>query len=106
MEDDAEHVGNDLRIGYESLSSRFSDEDTQATSQSSKEAIVGTSLAPEKDQSKKHTDQATTMKNVFTTRPKPASSPDTSLFVVSEGNNSQRVTKKRTDPANRGIRKA
>ena len=49
MEDDVEHLGNDLGIGDESVSSKSSDEETQDTSQSSKEAGASTASTPEKD---------------------------------------------------------
>ena len=99
MEDDVEHLGNDLGIGDESVSSKSSDEETQDTSQSSKEAGASTASAPEKDRFKKHTYQTTTMQDYFTKRPKPASPPVTSLHVVNEEETSQRITKLWTDPA-------
>ena len=101
MEDDVKHLGNDLGIGDESVSSKSSDEETQDTSQSSKEAGASTASAPEKDRFKKHNYQleTTTMQDYFTKRPKPASPPVTSLHVVNEEETSQRITKLWTDPA-------
>ena len=65
MEFDVELLGNDLGIGDGSLWSSCSDEDTQETSQSSKEAEVCTSSAPGKNQFMKRTYHATTMQEFF-----------------------------------------
>ena len=74
MEDDVEHLGNDLGIGDGSLSSSYSEEQSDKQSKSSKEAEVCTSSASGKDRFKKRTYHATTMQDFFAKRPKPASS--------------------------------
>ena len=98
MEDDVEHLGNDLGIGDGSLSSSYSEEQSDKQSKSSKEAEVCTSSASGKDRFKKQTYHATTMQDFFAKRPKQAPSHLSSVIIANDEETSQKVTRQWTDP--------
>ena len=86
-----------LGIGYGSLSSSCSEEQSDEQSQSSKEAEVCTSSASGKDRFKKRTYHATTMQDFFAKRPKLASSHLPSVIIANDEETSQKVTRPWTD---------
>ena len=98
MKDDVEHLGNDLGIGDGSLSSSYSEEQSDKQSKSSKEAEVCTSSASGKDRFKKQTYHATTMQDFFAKRPKQAPSHLSSVIIANDEETSQKVTRQWTDP--------
>jgi hypothetical protein len=97
MENDVEHLGNDLGIGEESSSSssshKSSDDESSSSNYASESSKDCTVLTPKDDRLRKRTYQATSLDSFFIKQPKITSSSSPSTTAVTDEVTSSKLVK-------------